>query len=517
MKLTKESITWAINHIDKENDTDIFPKPPEIEIIKQNPKLIIDKLSNIDIGSYKWNLSRRLLIPKDELSHRVITQLDPLDSIFLSAIIKEYGQKIESSRIKEEDEVVFGNRLSPSNKGLLYKSNGQWAKFWEKNKEVIKDYKYAVRFDIADFYNQIYHHTIENILIQCDIPNQVKKSICNLLKTITFKVSRGVPVGPHSTHILAEAAMIPIDNSLKHHGIKYTRYMDDFVAFANSEVECRIILNKVAEILDKQERLILQRYKTKIFKRDTFLEECHEHLEFEPLNEVEEKILRIVKEHTDNSPYGKKIKWNDLSSDEKEFFSQIYFDKILEEYIALEDFSKLRWIYRRLKQLGVPQAIDYTLDNLDKLTPVINDVCEYFISSIQNYKGSLTDKGKQIHELLNNELIKSSEYFQISLINLFSKTTELNHFKIFTQNFGASSDNIKRKILLVAESINAADWIRELKEKYNELSVWSKRAFLIACSSLPKDERKFLYETADMFLSNEDLIEKTIIDWGKKQ
>jgi hypothetical protein len=518
MKLSKDTIIWAIKHLDKENDTDIFPKPPELAIIKGNSSLIIDELSKIDIGSYRWNLARRFIIPKDELSYRVITQLDPIDSIFLSGILKEHGQKIEDKRIAKNQNIVFGNRFSPSEDGLLYKPDNQWSKFWEENKSRIENYNYALRFDIADFYNQIYHHTVENILIDCEFPNEIKNSISLLLKTITLKVSRGIPVGPHSTHLLAELALIPIDNSLRMRGIVYTRYMDDFVAFCNTELECRIVLNKVAEILDKQERLILQRFKTKIFNKSEFLRECDSHLNFEPLNETEKKILEIVKEHSDGSPYGKKISWSDLEEDEKEFFSKIYYDRLINGYLNDNNgpnYSKLRWLYRRLRQIGAPQAIDFSLEKFEKLTPVINDVCEYFISAIPNYSGDISEKGEIIHKLLKNELVKSSEYFQISLINLFSKSKELNHFSIFASMFDSVSDNLKRKILFVANSNNASDWIREIKEKYSSMSIWSKRAFLIACSSLPKDERKFFYDTASMFLGNNDLVEKTIIKWGK--
>lgn len=34
MKLQKESIEWAINHLFKENDTDLFPRPIELDIIQ---------------------------------------------------------------------------------------------------------------------------------------------------------------------------------------------------------------------------------------------------------------------------------------------------------------------------------------------------------------------------------------------------------------------------------------------------------------------------------------------------
>lgn len=518
MKLLRDSIEWSITHLNKENDTDIFPKPLEIDIINDQKDYCVEELSKTDIGQYKWHLSRRFIVPKDELSYRAITQLDPIDSVFLSALIKEYGMCIESKRIPESERIVFGNRFSPTVDGYLYKADGQWKQFWEASREKAKRYKYVIRFDIADFYNQIYHHSIENQLIECGFPNEVKKSICSLINTITVKVSRGIPVGPHSFHLIAEAALIPIDNSLKYNGIDYCRYMDDFIAFCNTELECRVLLNKVADILDKQERLILQRYKTKIFTSPEFIDECKSQVNYEPLNDIEEKIVGIISEYTDEGPYTTKVKWEELDHSDKDFFSKIYFDKIIEGYLndgLTPNYPKLKWFYHRLSQLGVPYVVDYTLETIADLMPIINDICEYFVAAAPNYSGELRNKGKELHELLDSDLIKSSEYFQIALINLFSRATDLNYFEIFARKFHTYSEPSKRKILFVANSIKAADWIRENKERYNEFSPWTKRAFLISCSCLPREERKFFFETANMFLSENDIIEKMILKWAK--
>lgn len=519
MKLSVDSIEWAVKHLEKESDTDLFPRPLEIEVIKERSEDCKTLLSQIEVGDYKWKPARRFIIPKDELSYRLVSQLDPMDSLLLSAIIKEYGHKIEEKRIPENEQIVFGNRFSPSSNGYLYKNDGQWKKMWEAAKVKVEDYDYVVKFDIADFYNQIYHHVIENQLIECGFPNQIKKAICNLIKLITVLVSRGIPVGPHATHILAEAAMIPIDNSLKHHGIVYCRYMDDFIAFANSKLECRIILNKVADILDKQERLILQRSKTKVLIKEEFLEECNSHLSYDPLNETEEKILEIVKERS-GAHYSIKIDWDDLDEEDKDFFSRLFYDDLITDYLETDgqpNYSKLRWIYRRLRQLGVPYAIDSTLDKIEDLTPIINDVCEYLIAAAPNYSGDLKDKGETIYQLINTELFKSSEFLQIALINLFTSQTEFNHFDMFSSIFNSSPENIKRKIILFAHSINATDWIREIKEKFSEFSPWNKRAALIACSLLPSDERKFFYNTVKEFYTNKDYMENLIIDWGRNK
>ncbi len=114
----------------------------------------------------------------------------------------------------------------------------------------------------------MYYHTIENQLIKSGFPNQVVKWIIKLLGSTTAGVSRGIPVGPHPAHLIAEAAMIPIDNSLVTQAIDFICYVDDVVIFCENEDEARLILQKVATTLDKQQRLMLQRHKTKIYNAD---------------------------------------------------------------------------------------------------------------------------------------------------------------------------------------------------------------------------------------------------------
>ena len=71
MKLSKKSIEWAFAHLLKENDTDLFPEPLEIEIMHCKRDDIIARLQNLDIGAYEWKPFRRFLVPKGELSYTI--------------------------------------------------------------------------------------------------------------------------------------------------------------------------------------------------------------------------------------------------------------------------------------------------------------------------------------------------------------------------------------------------------------------------------------------------------------
>ncbi|MEH1888541.1 MAG: hypothetical protein V7K92_03450 [Nostoc sp.] len=153
MKLQENSLRWALNHVLNYSDTDLFPKPVEFDILQEIENEAINRFKDIDLGNYQHNPSRRFIVPKDEISYRTATQLDPLDDIILTAIVYEFGQLIENRRILISENKVFSYRFAPQNDWSLYNHSVSWLQFWENCKNKISDYKYAVSLDIADFYN----------------------------------------------------------------------------------------------------------------------------------------------------------------------------------------------------------------------------------------------------------------------------------------------------------------------------------------------------------------------------
>jgi hypothetical protein len=267
MKLEKASIEWAILHVKKQRDTDLFPQLKEYDFLFQDGDLIIRELSEIDISTYIWQPYRRFIIPKDEYSYRVAIQLDPIDNLLFVAITYQIGSRIEAKRVPVEDNQVFNYRFSPNEEGELYNKKDVWKNFWNIAKDKSMNHKFAVYIDIADFYNRIYHHTLENQLLYCGIENPIKRAIKNLLQNTTQTASQGIPIGPHASHLYAEMCLIPIDDDLNINGYDFCRYSDDMIIFAETEAEARIIIYKMAIMLDSL-KLNMQRHKTRIYTRD---------------------------------------------------------------------------------------------------------------------------------------------------------------------------------------------------------------------------------------------------------
>jgi hypothetical protein len=57
-----------------------------------------------------------------------------------------------------------------------------------------------------------------------------------------------------------------------------------------------------------------------------------------------------------------------------------------------------------------------------------------------------------------------------------------------------SNEYVKREIIFSAYASKEVAWIRMVKQECTSMSEWCKRALVIACSLLQKDERKFFLQ-----------------------
>ena len=319
-KLNDESCRWAIQSLRKVRHNDLFPRPFEFEVIAHFSDDVVNHFSQIDIGGYRWDGGRRALIPKEMISFRQGIQLDPIDSLFLSAIIHQFGPKIEKARFSVEENVVFSYRFDP-NDNDFYDTDFGWSKFWEKSKEKAETgNKWVVSADIASYYSQIYHPRVKDQLLRVQLPTEVVESIMKLLGSLTHGVPRGIPVGPRSVHLLAECAFHPIDKSLRSKRYDYCRYIDDIHIFCKTQEEAFTTLFDLANILYNQQMFTLQRHKTKVIPADKFIEIANRKVEDLPSNESEKDIKGVIDSHSAN-PYDD-VDLKKLTSEELAPFDQ---------------------------------------------------------------------------------------------------------------------------------------------------------------------------------------------------
>jgi len=490
MTLSKASLEWAVDFVSTHSDGDLFPILPELEAILDKKDDFVKLLEGKDLSSFAPGAARRFIVPKDDFSYRQATQLDPQDSIILSAVVHQFGQGIEDRRLPPDK--VFSYRFKPDPSIGLYSGESAWNNFWTKAHALSNTCGVVLYCDIADFYNQIYHHVVENQLIASSFPNQALKWVISLLESTTAGVSRGVPVGPHAIHLIAEATLIPIDQSLQSLGLNFIRFADDLVFFCENDTVAKSTIGKIAVILDKQQRLMLQRHKTKLYTPGDFQQHCINMIEDRPISADEDFLIKIIQKYSNGNPY-QVVAYSQIKPEDWVQISETTIRKIIEDYLSKEnvDYIRLRWFYRRLCQVGHPGAIAVSLENMDRLSPCFSNICLY-LASIQTV-GTEEWKviGGHLLKLLQQSDVQSNEYFGLSILSLFGRNALLNHLPQLISMFPSSPPFARREILLAAKSASACDWIREHKEGYALMDPWQQRAMVYCISSLPRDEKKY--------------------------
>lgn len=491
-KLSPESLIFSRKHLLKDSDTDLLPRPFEIGVIERQWEELSRFLDTIDLASHQWGAFRRFLVPKDEFSFRVAVQLDPLDSLVFTAIIKEIGEAIEKRRIPATEEVVFSNRfLGDEESGNLYRQDNMWESFWIKSLEHAKRHKWVVITDVSDFYNQIYHHSLENQLAECGLQKEYVRSILALMKHVTQGVSRGIPVGPHGSHLLSELAMVPIDNFMKLKGYTFCRYVDDIHVFCDSREQGQIAIFELANVFNQNHRMILNRQKTDVLPSANFMAKAMEMTTDDPINDVERAILSAIKARTAGPYHQAKI--DDFDIKEKDLFSKESLETVLTDYLSSTspDYPRLRWFLRRLSQVGAPGAIDFILGHFREFLPAVADTVNYFKSTQNNYEGAWLGVGKELLDVLGLKIVRQSEYLQIVILSLFGRIDGIDHIEQLIRDYGTCGSGARRKIVLAAGMARAADWLRTFKDEIVSLDPWLRRAVLHASATLPKDERDY--------------------------
>lgn len=513
MKLQQRSVEWAIHSFERHGDTDLFPRPAEMQAILSDVPKVSAKIADIDLSTHQPSAPRRFIVPKSDLAYRPATQLNVVDGLILTALMYELGQNIENHRRPLNEQSVYSYRFSPSIDGDLYSAANAWNGFWFECLRLAPTKQYALVLDISDFYNQIYHHTVENQLIASGFPNQATRWIMRLLETTTAKVSRGVPIGPHATHLLAEASLIPVDNSLAARGYIFRRYVDDIVIFFETESEARSAVYAVATVLDKQQRLQLQNGKTKIMASAAFTQYCRDMITDRPINDLEEDILKLINKYSHDNPY-RFVFINQLTPEDLRAFKPSTIEGIIGAYLAADepDFVRLRWFIRRLAQVGHPAGVQYCLDNIEQLVPALSDLCHYFMAvSAQGMQVDWLHTGDQLLKLLENPVVRANEYFQLSILSLFGREPQLNHVSRLIGQYPISSPHLRREIIVAAAAGGAVDWLRELKEEAPSMDPWTKTAYYCGVKGLPTDERKFFFRYARC----STVLDEIVADWAK--
>lgn len=499
--LTEESVDWALTHVKRFGDTDIFPVPFEYQAISHNWARVKAELIKIDLATYEGRSLQRFLIPKPHGGYRVAIQLDPLDNIIYLAMVYEAAEKIESSRIPADRKIACSYRVEIDAQGQMFRDDNGWNDFHSISQDVSQnnDIQYVVIADIADFYNQASHHRIRNALELADISSERAKNFENFLMNLTRGHSRGIPVGPAGSIVLAEACLNDVDLFLLRKGYTHTRYVDDFRIFCKSKSEAFQTLHDLSEYLYTSHRLAIQSSKTKILAIDQFVSQELSDLEILETNARMGKINEAIKEAFSEFSW-----YNTIFEDSDEREDEVLTDEDVQR-IVRENLTELfdeclhsstlhlglaRYLIRRATKIRTNVLQRRIIQNLDKLAPVMRDVANYLMRTLQQRHSN--EIGQALINFMNSSDLSFIPYLQLWVANILIEK-HASQFEASVQAIcqGMSNHLGKRSFALLARKQGYVDWIREQKETWQNNGPWDRRAIIWAAEALPSDERGY--------------------------
>jgi hypothetical protein len=210
-------------------------------------------------------------LTRNNNSPRFLSIPHPLGYFTLSYVINQNWREIETRLHLVTDSVnisMIAPKLSNNNKRLF--SMASYDQHQEKEKLQLKKQfgkKYFVQADISDFYSSIYTHAISWALIGKELSKQQirQKNWYNDLDTsirnIQDRESKGVPIGPDTSAIIAELLLSKIDQKLEEYD--YIRFIDDYKCFCETKEQADRFIKDLSFCLENF-RLKLNAKKTKI-------------------------------------------------------------------------------------------------------------------------------------------------------------------------------------------------------------------------------------------------------------
>jgi hypothetical protein len=515
---TAEGLEWSLTHVRKYGDTDIFPVPFEYDAIAHDWNSIKPYFQGLDFGNYKIRADRRIFVVKPGGGFRAAVQLDPLDHLIYTTAVYEAAEYIEKARVPADKRIACSYRIKLGSDGTFFQEGSGWKDFHEHSRSLVSsgEYSHVLVADIADFFNQLGQHRIQNALELSAVPLLRSQNIERFLNQLTSKQSQGLPVGPLGSNILSEASLIDVDNFLLRQGSPHVRYVDDFRIFCRSRKQAVELRHALTEYLFEVHRLSLETSKSAILYVDKFVseeladpQETEEAAHFEKMREL---LLGFQDERGGYWLEGVDEEEHDklLTQAQRESLTELFSDCVSRPPLRL---GLARHLLKTARRSRTTVLNNLVFENLQGLAPALRDVVGYLAVTIP--KNSAKERGRELLEFAKVNDVGGLPFVNMWLIELILRRPDLCECSTALSLAANSSAALGvRPQALMAAAYNQVDWIRSKKETWRNNEPWDRRAIIWSASKLPSGEKRpFL----SMVLEQGDVLDAAVAKWLMSQ
>lgn len=521
-KISERALDYALLHLLAVGDTDVLPPAFEFEAIAHDWVEIRKKISGQDLDTYTAGSPLRYLAPKSSFGFRQICQLDPMDSIILTALVFEIGSDIEGDRVGTP--IVHSYRFEPNyQSGRLFSTESNYTTFEKRSIEIAEtsDVAWVVRTDIADFFPRLYFHRLEGILARCcespgsSSPTGSTRVLIKLIKAWNQNVSYGVPVGIAATRLLAEATIGDIDRILINEGVTYVRFSDDFRIFCKTEAEANRTLALLADSLSLNHGLTLNAAKTSIQDVEGFLQRYGLTEEDSHAEGVDTRVTTFLAERG-LTPYDVVIN-EALTPEELAELESLSLVELLTEELnkAAPDQSALRTYVHYIGQLGIRKDEGAVLRCAREHPSLFTEcVSAHALQWARMKTPWHISKARQLFDLLDHPRLGHLPFHRTWILHFLWRhgPGRVQAPDLVPLGRDGSDEATRRSLALVLGRADEYSWFRLRKQAFVSMSPWERRAFLIGAECLPGDECDTWRSAVQKQLSP---LEQTVVKWRK--
>lgn len=473
--ISADTLDFALRHITSYYDTDFFPRAEEFFAIGHLWNEVKAYILEADLDQI---LSAPPLVepwPKTRGGFRVVHRPEPIDSLVYAALAKTVALPVEA--VRASPEVACSYRLSESDRSFFADGSG-FNVYRERCENLAKAYPFVLSADIADFYNKIYLHRLQNaIQVATDAPSGISKRIEYFLTSLNTKASQGIPVGPAASIVMAEATLIDADQFIYGRGFDHVRYVDDFRIFGNSHQELEALVQDFCLYLHENHRLSLSAEKTLISKSEDFVKQ-------ELNNQYQLEKLEILGEIEVVNPYTMEVEDIDLAPLDNA--GEILLDALerIAKFDSL-DLGVIRAIVRRARAHGITDIASVLMENISFFAPAVNDIALYLDSVTDQ---DFVDSHRASLEVLCEDPAANLRVVRLWLEWYFSRHLELLKIPKI-RLFVSTSKRLRPQARAAIMTSNQA-WAKDRKNQLLHYAYWDRRSIVLAAQVLSKDERE---------------------------
>jgi hypothetical protein len=513
----ESSLDFALAHMRSLGDADMFPVPFEYEAIASDWQRVLAALRSEDVRAWTTRPHRTLLAPKARHGFRVATQLDPLDALLYVATTREIADDLEARRIPVAAGRVYSYRVRPTDEGHLFDPAIGYREFLAQcatRLDTDPTIRYVATTDIADFYARISHRELERALRSATTHDAHVQALLRLVSGWSGGRTFGIPNGAAPSRLLAEVTVADVDDALLAEGIDFVRFNDDYRIFARSYAEAYGAISFLAETLYRTHGLSLQPQKTAVFACDQFRNRF--------LSALPDRELDVMKRSFQTLAAQLKLEtWYDdidhavLSEEQRQLVDALNLkDLFRAELIVPEsDATLMRFVLRRLAQLGDDGVVEDVLTHLDVVHPLLPDICRYLASLRSLTPADRLLLGERLLALLDDSVVSALEYHRMWILTLFSASRdwggEERLLELSERPTGPAS---ARELILALGSQHGARWSPAQGSAHIEHTAWTRRAVLAVGGTLDADARA---EASGAREEWGDVLEGAVIRWAE--